>query len=65
MTASQKILLAVKEHENYILSETLSVSIDALSSKDDLSQLGVSEENISIQEIDDSDVVISLMRRQS
>ena len=65
LTAGSKIALAIKEHSSYILSETLSVSLDEVGSRDDLSMLGVSDDNVSIQEIDDCDVVISLMRTQS
>jgi len=65
MTASPKIALAIKENENYILSETLSVSLEEVGSRDDLSVFGLSDDTVSIQEIDDGEIVVSLMRRQS
>lgn len=65
MTASPKIALAIKEHANYILAETLSVSLEEAGSSMDLSALGVSDDNTSIQDIDEGEVVISLLRRQS
>lgn len=65
MTASSKLSLSIKEYSSYILSETLSVSLEEVGSREQLSVFSPSEDSVSIQEIDGEEIVVSLMRRQS
>jgi isoleucyl-tRNA synthetase len=65
MTACNKTSLAIREHSEYILAETLAVEIQEISEKNDFFAAGLSEDSLSIQEIDESRVVLSLQRIQS
>lgn len=65
MTACTKTTLAMKEHNEYILGETLAVEIQEISDRNDFFAAGLSEESLSIQDIDDAKVVLSLQRIQS
>jgi isoleucyl-tRNA synthetase len=65
MTACAKTNLAVHDHSEYILGETLAVEIEEINDKNDFFAAGLSEDSLSIQEIDESKVVISLQRIQS
>lgn len=65
MTACNKTSTAIHEHSEYILGETLGVELIEVKNKDDFFAAGLSEEALSIQEIDESKVVLSLQRIQS
>ncbi len=65
MTACNRTTLAIKEHSEYILGETLAVEILEITEKNDFFAAGLSEDSLSIQEIDESRVVLSLQRIQS
>lgn len=65
MTACNKTSNAVRDHKGYILTETLAVEIEEVESKDDFFKVGITDDNLSIQEIEGSAVVISLQRTQA
>jgi len=65
MTACNKTSNAVRDFKVYILTETLAVEIEEVESKDDFFKVGISDDNLSIQEIEGSAVVISLQRTQA
>ena len=65
MTACPKISSALKEHQSYVMSETLAIEmLEALTEKD-LNLVGSSTQLPSAQEVDGKTVIISLSRLQA
>ncbi|HMO18305.1 MAG TPA: isoleucine--tRNA ligase [Oligoflexia bacterium] len=65
MTACPKISHAVKEHRDYIMSETLAIDLEAVGDRQEFFDIGADEDNLSVQEIDGSNLVVLLQRTQA
>jgi isoleucyl-tRNA synthetase len=64
MTACPKLEMALLEHREYVMSETLAIEMENVSSDEELGVMGSSVNLPSAQEIDDKTVIISLTRTQ-